>query len=81
MFLIFSLKHRLWRVNLAVVLACTHSLCFEQKYEIYRTFSSEICHFHHSDSILHRHAEVIITQTRPCNIQQYFTAVKMVIFR
>ena len=22
-----------------------------------------------------------ITQTRPCNIQQYFTAVKMLIFR
>ena len=24
---------------------------------------------------------VIITQTRPCNIQQYFTDVKMLIFR
>ena len=25
--------------------------------------------------------EVHITKTRPCNIQQYFTAVKMIIFR
>ena len=25
--------------------------------------------------------EVNITKTRPCNIQQYFTAVKMLIFR
>ena len=25
--------------------------------------------------------DVMITQTRPCNIQQYFTAVKMLIFR
>ena len=25
--------------------------------------------------------ESIITQTRPCNIQQYFTAVKMLIFQ
>ena len=24
---------------------------------------------------------ILITQTRPCNIQQYFTAVKMFIFR
>ena len=24
---------------------------------------------------------VNITQTRPCNIQQYFTAVKMLVFR
>ena len=23
----------------------------------------------------------VITQSRPCNIQQYFTAVKMLIFR
>ena len=27
------------------------------------------------------HDNVSITKTRPCNIQQYFTAVKMFIFR
>ena len=27
------------------------------------------------------HHSLIITKTRPCNIQQYFTAVKMFIFR
>ena len=26
-------------------------------------------------------AAQLITQTRPCNIQQYFTAIKMIIFR
>ena len=28
-----------------------------------------------------KHVRVIITQTRPCNIQHYSTAVKMLIFR
>ena len=33
------------------------------------------------DSLLPRDLRKYITQTRPCNIQQYFTAVKMLIFR
>ena len=36
-FLISAQKHKLW-----AVLTSTHKLCFEQKYEKYQNFSSEI---------------------------------------
>ena len=32
-FLIFALKHILWVLVIEAVLTCTHSICFEQKYE------------------------------------------------
>ena len=39
-FLIFAQKHRLW-VHSKGVLTSTHNLCFEQKYEKYKSFLSE----------------------------------------
>ena len=43
-FLISAQRHRLW-VLIEAVLTSTHNLCFEQKFEKYQNFLSEIFHF------------------------------------
>ena len=59
-FLIFALKQ--------AVLTCTHNICFEQKYENSKNYSTENCHFYSREKSLYITWACFHTETAPYSV-------------